>query len=148
MWSNNKACSVAAVMLAACMLASPVAWAGGGEIEITEGRKKACVEAQARFEKLYPDFRPESGVVIVKLYKYNFCPGNLTVKPGTKVRWVNVDRRTSHSVWLKDAGLEESQRMFPEEIWEHTFTKSGAYPYLCGPHWKQEDMRGFVKVVE
>ena len=90
----------------------------------------------------------DDGVVVVKLYKYTFCPLNVTVKPGTTVRWVNVDKRTSHSVWLKQAGVAESERFFPEEQWEFPFITPGEYPYLCGPHWDQEDMRGFVRVVE
>ncbi|MBT4940598.1 MAG: hypothetical protein HON14_15790 [Rhodospirillaceae bacterium] len=59
-----------------------------------------------------------------------------------------MHKRTSHSVWMKEANINESDRFFPEEIWQHTFTESGAYPYLCGPHWKEQDMRGFVKVTE
>ncbi len=142
MWSRNS------LLAAALMAIALPAFAGGGEVEVTAERKKICAKAEARFKKVFPDYKPEQGVVIVKLYKYNFCPTNLTVAPGTKVRWINVDRRTSHSVWMKEAGIEESERFFPEEIWEHTFTESGAYPYLCGPHWEQENMRGYVKVAE
>ncbi|MBT3702515.1 MAG: copper-binding protein, partial [Alphaproteobacteria bacterium] len=53
-----------------------------------------------------------------------------------------------HSVWLKQAGEAESERFFPEEQWEFPFITPGEYPYLCGPHWDQEDMRGFVRVVD
>lgn len=147
MWSRNNllACSAALAVIAG---SAAMASADEGEIKITEERKQACAEAAERFKELYPNFKPETGVVIVHAYKYNFCPVNLTVKKGMKVRWVNVEKRTSHSVWLKDAGVAESPRLFPEEIWEHTFTASGAYPYLCGPHWKQENMRGYVKVID
>ncbi|MBT6093746.1 MAG: copper-binding protein [Rhodospirillaceae bacterium] len=135
-------------LLAATLSAIALPAIAGGEVEVTEERKKACAKAEARFEKMFPDYKAEPGVVIVKLYKYNFCPANLTVKPGTTVRWINVDRRTSHSVWMKEAGIAESERFFPEEVWQHTFTESGAYPYLCGPHWEQENMRGYVKVAQ
>ncbi|MCW8970140.1 MAG: plastocyanin/azurin family copper-binding protein, partial [Rhodospirillales bacterium] len=60
--------------------------------------------------------------------------------------WINVDKRTSHSVWLKEAGKEESTRFFPEESWEIMFDEPGKYPYLCGPHWDQEKMIGTVTV--
>jgi len=123
------------------------ALAGGPEIEVTEERAKICAKAEKRYAKLYPDAK-DDGAVIVKLYKYNFCPPNLTVKKGTTVRWVNVDKRTSHSVWLKEAGVEESERFFPEEIWEFPFMATGDYPYLCGPHWDAEKMLGYVKVTE
>ena len=124
--------------------AKPVS-AAAGEIEITEDRAKACAKAEKRYAKLYPEAKKD-GTVIVKLYKYNFCPANVTIKSGTTVRWVNVDKRTSHSVWLKQAKIDESERFFPEEIWEFTFVSPGKYPYLCGPHWKDEGMRGFVNV--
>lgn len=127
-------------------MAAP-ALAGGPEIEITEDRAKACAKADKRYQELYPDAK-DDGAVIVKLYKYNFCPANVTVKVGDTVRWINVDKRTSHSVWLKDAGNEESERFFPEEQWEFTFMATGDYPYLCGPHWEKEDMIGYVKVTD
>lgn len=151
MWSRNR--TNTGLQSAAIVLALVVGGAGlvptiskAMEIEKTPERLAICETAEERYQELYPDAEETEGVVVVKLYKYTFCPLNLTVKKGTTVRWVNVDKRTSHSVWLKDAGLEESERFFPEEIWEHTFTEDGAYPYLCGPHWKDEDMRGFVKV--
>ncbi len=149
MWLRNSVLAVAMAAFAA-MVSWPfdAARAEDGEVEITEARRQACTAAAERFKELYPDFKPEPGVVIVLTYKYNFCPVNLTVKAGTRVRWVNVEKRTSHSVWLRDSGMAESPRLFPEEIWEHTFTASGAFPYLCGPHWKQENMRGYVKVIE
>ncbi|MBT4888476.1 MAG: copper-binding protein [Rhodospirillales bacterium] len=117
------------------------------EIEITPDRISACEKAQARYQELYPD-ADTSGVHVVLLHKYNFCPANLTVKAGETVRWINVDKRTSHSVWLKEAGSDESERFFPEEQWEYTFTMPGDYPYLCGPHWESDSMLGYVKVTQ
>ena len=134
----------ASAFIASALSASPVQ-AAGGEIEITPERAKICAKAEKRYASLYPD-APKDGVVIVKLYKYNFCPANITVKPGTTVRWVNVDKRTSHSVWLKEASVDESERFFPEETWQYTFENPGTFPYLCGPHWKEEGMKGFVRV--
>lgn len=148
MLSKNNRNLFYGILVAALAVVTVIRAAEAGEIKVTEDRQKVCAEAEKRFDKLFPDFKAEPGVVIVKLYKYNFCPANLSVKSGTKVRWINVDRRTSHSVWLKRAGLPESERFFPEEIWEHTFTQAGDYPYLCGPHWKDENMRGHVKVLE
>lgn len=121
------------------------ALSGDGPVEVTPERAKICAKADKQYAKLYPD-APDDGAVIVKLYKYNFCPANVSVKAGTTVRWVNVDRRTSHSVWLKEATVPESERFFPEESWQYTFENAGKYPYLCGPHWEKEGMLGFVKV--
>lgn len=116
--------------------------------EVTEDITKTCAEADERFNKVMGETKEEPDVVTVKLYKYTFCPPNIEVKKGTTVRWVNVDRRTSHSVWLKQADEAESERFFPEELWSYTFNESGKFPYLCGPHWKQEKMYGHVTVIQ
>lgn len=149
MSSNVKAVALtSAVVMVMAIMAAASAIANGGPVEVTEARAKACAKAQAAYEKLYPNALKDENVEIVLTYKYNFCPANVTVKVGTTVRWVNVDRRTSHSVWLKEAQIEESERFFPEEQWEYTFLTPGKYPYLCGPHWKDEEMIGYVEVVE
>lgn len=117
-------------------------------------REAICAQAQANFEafkNLPPDeaLPPAApGTVHVLMLKYTFCPSPLTVKKGTTVRFVNVEKRTSHSVWFKEAGKEESMRLFPVEFWEETFNTPGQYPYLCGPHWEQENMRGHITVTE
>lgn len=112
-----------------------------------EERKKICNDAEQRYQKLFGKPSAEEDVTIVKMYKYNFCPPQLEVKQGTTVRWVNVDRRTSHSVWLKEAGKPESDRLFSEEHTQMKFDLPvGEYPYLCGPHWKDDGMTGRVIV--
>ena len=114
-----------------------------------EERKKICTKAEERYQKLFGKPSADEDVTIVKMYKYTFCPHQLTVKKGTTVRWVNVDRRTSHSVWFKLAGKPESERLFSEEKVEMTFDMPvGEYPYLCGPHYKQEGMTGTVTVAD
>ncbi len=105
-----------------------------------------CAKADARYEEIKGNLPSDDGYTIVKLYKYTFCPKELTVKEGTKLRFVNVDKRTSHSVWFKEAGQEESERFFPEEYWEFPTTVKGTYPYLCGPHWEREGMIGTLIV--
>ena len=112
-----------------------------------EERIKICNEAEQRYQKLFGKPSAEEDVTIVKMYKYNFCPPQLEVKQGTTVRWVNVDRRTSHSFWLKEAGKPESDRLFSEEHTQMKFDLPvGEYPYLCGPHWKDDGMIGRVIV--
>ncbi len=114
-----------------------------------EEREKICTKAEERYQKLFGKPSADEDVTVVKMYKYTFCPHELTVKKGTTVRWINVDKRTSHSVWFKLAGKPESERLFSEEKVEMSFDMpAGEYPYLCGPHYKQEGMTGTVKVVE
>jgi plastocyanin len=82
-------------------------------------------------------------VVEVRIQQYMFLPEKLTVKAGTTVRWTNHEKRASHSIWFKDEGLPESERMLPGESWERTFDKPGTYPYTCGPH---PEMNAVVEV--
>ena len=114
---------------------------------LADDDKKAaiCAEAEERYVELFGAPSDEAdGVTIVKMYKYNFCPGELVVPVGTTVRWVNVDKRTSHSVIVPNE--PESDRAFPEETIEFTFLTEGDQVYLCGPHWETQKMIGMVTV--
>ncbi len=120
--------------------------------QMTEEKKQICQKAEQRYQKIYghpsSDLLKE-GIHVVKMYKYTFCPPQLTVRQGESVRWVNVDKRTSHSVWFRDEGKPESDRIFPdpEEKVEMKFDlPPGEYPYLCGPHWQSDGMIGKVIV--
>ncbi|UWQ89721.1 cupredoxin domain-containing protein [Rhodobacteraceae bacterium M382] len=106
-----------------------------------------CAEAEERYVEMFAAPSSEAeGVTVVTMYKYNFCPAQITVPVGTTVRWVNVDKRTSHSVLSPDAGMVESDRAFPEEHVEFTFLTPGDQNYLCGPHWETQNMIGMVTV--
>ncbi len=129
-------------LLAALGMASSPAYAGGDAEKIAE----ICAKADARYKEMFPDAKAEPGVQVVKMYKYTFCPPDLTVKAGTTLRYVNVEKRTSHSVWYKEDGKPESDRLFPEETVEIKLNKIGKHTYLCGPHWEKEDMIGKVRV--
>ena len=130
--------------LAVLGLVGTLAWSAGadGQSEV----EKICAEAEERYQELFGDQPLEDGVVVVKMYKYTFCPIDLEVKPGTKLRWINVDKRTSHSVWFKEQGQEESERLFPDEFVEMTMDEAGSFDYICGPHGDQEKMRASVTV--
>ncbi len=126
-------------LLPALLLLAAPAWA--------EDTAALCVEAEERYVELFG--QPSSAVEdadVVLMYKYTFCPAELTVKPGTTVRWVNVDKRTSHSVLLKDGSEPESDRLFPEETVDLTFLTPGPQDYLCGPHWETQNMIGMITV--
>ncbi|NJN39948.1 MAG: plastocyanin [Gammaproteobacteria bacterium] len=85
-----------------------------------------------------------SGTVEVIVDNYKYQPAELKVKVGTTVRWVNREKRTSHSViWLGPDGGYESDRFFPDESYERKFDKPGTFPYTCGPH---PEMKGVVIV--
>lgn len=110
---------------------------------------KLCADAEQRYVDMFGQPSSETeGVTVVKMYKYRFCPENLSVPVGTTVRWVNVDKRTSHTVHLNELGEPESDRLFPEETFEFTFLSSGSQQYLCGPHWETQEMIGMVTVTD
>ncbi len=83
--------------------------------------------------------------VEVSIEKYNYTPQEVTIRVGDTVKWVNREKRTSHSVLFPQEGGRESERMFPDESWQREFTQAGRYPYTCGPH---PEMKGVVIVVE
>jgi plastocyanin len=83
-------------------------------------------------------------VVEVRIEGYKYQPAEVSIKVGDSVRWVNREKRTSHSVvFPAEGGLEE--RMFPDESWLRHFDKAGRYDYHCGPH---PEMKGRVVVSE
>lgn len=84
-------------------------------------------------------------VLEVTIRDYTYDPPRLTVRRGDTVRWLNQEKRTSHSIYLTGAGAFESPRIFPGESWSHTFTEPGEQVYRCGPH---PEMEGRVMVTE
>jgi plastocyanin len=106
-----------------------------------------CDKAEKRYQKYFGKPSVNEPVTIVKMYKYTFCPAQVTIKQGESVRWINVDYATSHSTWFKQAGKSESERLFRKETSEMKFDlPPGDYPYLCGPHWESDGMLGKVTV--
>lgn len=123
-----------------------LAWGLPAKAE-NKGASAVCAEAEARYVDLFGQSSSDAeGVTVVTMYKYSFCPAHITVPAGTTVRWVNVDKRTSHSVIVP--GQPESDRAFPEEIIEYTFLEPGDQKYLCGPHWETQEMIGMVTVTD
>ena len=84
-------------------------------------------------------------VVEVRIENYKFVPAEISIKLGDSVRWVNREKRTSHSVVFPAENGLESERMFPDESWLRRFDKAGRYDYHCGPH---PEMKGSVVVAE
>lgn len=79
----------------------------------------------------------------VTIQEYRFSPAEVRIKAGDTVKWINREKRTSHSVLFPAENGLESERMFPQESWQRTFAQPGIYPYRCGPH---EEMKGVVVV--
>lgn len=84
-------------------------------------------------------------VTEVRIENYKYFPAEISIKAGDSVRWVNHEKRTSHSVVFPVENGLESDRMFPDESWLRRFDKTGRYDYHCGPH---PEMKGSIVVVE
>lgn len=115
------------------------------EAKLTPAEREAiCTEAAPRLRDWLADHPVAPGTVVVATWKEVFCPEKITVKAGEKVLFVNVEKRTSHSVWFKVDGRAESQRFFPDESLEQPADLAeGDHDYVCGPHpW----MRGKITV--
>lgn len=119
-----------------------------GISDAASDKEAVCKEAEERYQEMFGKPSSAEPHTVILMYEYTFCPTDIEVKQGTKVRWVNVDKRTSHSVWFKEAGEKESDRAFPEEHVEKTVELApGIYAYICGPHWEKRDMVAKLKVV-
>ena len=74
-----------------------------------------------------------------------FDSDDVTVTPGTTVRWVNqADIRHTvtpdgHEEW------DEAELTTSGQVFEHTFESEGEFPYFCVPHQAQ-GMTGIVRV--
>ena len=85
----------------------------------------------------------QTAEVDIKEYKYH--PAELKIKVGTTVKWINNEKRVSHSILFAGPGGFESDRIFPGESWQRVFDKPGTYAYSCGPH---PEMKGKIEVEE
>ncbi|MDO8518029.1 MAG: cupredoxin family copper-binding protein [bacterium] len=81
--------------------------------------------------------------ITVEIANMAFPSSTITVRPGTKVTWVNKDV-ARHNV-LADDGSFKTELIGRGESVSVTFQKEGAFSYYCGPH---PFMKGVVTVVE
>ncbi|KAB2845876.1 MAG: copper-binding protein [Hyphomicrobiaceae bacterium] len=115
--------------------------------QITPEQKEICKEADGRYREMFGKPPREEGLIVVLMYKYTFCPPQLSVKKGSLLRFVNVDKRTTHSVWFKDDGRPESVRLFSgEHVDVPADLTAGTHTFICGPHWELEKMVGTLAV--
>lgn len=85
-------------------------------------------------------------VVTIEILAYKFIPEEVTIKRGSTVRWINMEKRQFHNVWFREAGEEPGEYLFPEDTYERKFDTVGDFPYVCQPH--MDHMRGLIRVVE
>jgi plastocyanin len=76
--------------------------------------------------------RSNANAIEVKIDNYSFAPGDLTVKAGTTVSWVNHDD-VPHTVKAND-GSFKSKALDTDDKFTMTFDKPGVYEYYCSVH--------------
>jgi plastocyanin len=79
--------------------------------------------------------------VQVDIRKFAFSPQEITIPPGTTVRWINDDE-TPHTIAAENAGFT-SPGLDTGDGYEHTFDKEGDVTYFCSVH---PFMKGVVHI--
>ena len=86
-----------------------------------------------------------AAATIVEIDKFAFVPKELTVAPGTRVRWTNHDE-TPHTVTSQAIPKAfASKAMDTDDQYEFTFAKEGDFTYFCTVH---PMMTGIVHVTK
>src|SRR5215213_10258195 len=78
----------------------------------------------------------------VSIQNFSFKPANITIKRGTKVRWINKDS-TAHTATANNGRSFDSGRLRPGQSYAHTFKSAGKKPYHCEIY---PDMKGTITV--
>ena len=78
----------------------------------------------------------------VLIQNFSFKPAHITIKRGTKVRWINKDS-TAHTATANNGRSFDSGRLGKGQRYTHTFKSAGKKKYHCKIH---PDMRASVVV--
>ena len=76
------------------------------------------------------------------IQNFRFEPAHITIKRGTKVRWINKDR-AHHTATATKRKSFDSGRLGKGQRYTHTFKSTGKKQYFCEIH---PFMRGSVTV--
>jgi plastocyanin len=73
----------------------------------------------------------------VLIQDFTFKPAHITIKRGTKVRWINKDT-SPHTATANNGRSFDSGRLGKGQRYTHTFKSTGKKPYHCEihPHMK------------
>ena len=84
--------------------------------------------------------KPPTRTVVIQ--NFRFKPANITIKRGTKVRWINKDSAAHTATAINPRGFD-SGRLGKGQSYTHTFKSVGKKPYHCEIH---PHMRGRITV--
>jgi plastocyanin len=79
--------------------------------------------------------KPPTKTVLIQ--DFSFKPAQITIKRGTKVRWINKDI-SPHTATANNGRSFDSGRLAKGQSYTHTFKSVGKKPYHCEihPHMK------------
>ncbi len=75
----------------------------------------------------------EASAVRVEISHFTFAPGTLTVRPGTRVTWINRDDEP-HIVVSAGGQFPSSKALDTGDSYATVFDKPGTYAYFCSIH--------------
>ena len=78
----------------------------------------------------------------VLIQGFKFKPAHITIKRGTRVRWINKDS-VKHTATANNGRSFDSGLLRKGQRYSHTFKRAGKKPYHCEPH---PHMKGSVTV--
>jgi len=78
----------------------------------------------------------------VLIQNFSFKPAHITIKRGTRVRWINRDS-TAHTATANKKSSFDSGRLGKGQSYTHTFKRVGKKPYHCKIH---SHMKGRITV--
>ena len=79
----------------------------------------------------------------VLIQGFRFKPAHITIKRGTRVRWINKDSAPHTATAINPRRSFDSGRLGKGQRYSHTFNRAGKKRYLCKIH---PHMRGSVVV--
>ena len=78
----------------------------------------------------------------VVIQDFSYKPAHITIRPGTKVIWINKDT-APHTATAKNGKSFDSGLLRAGKRYSHTFKSAGKKPYFCKIH---PHMKGSVTV--
>jgi plastocyanin len=109
----------------------------GGSIGLAAGALAGCFSERAATAPAegvcsFPITEGVPGSTIVVIQDFAFGPGDVRVRAGERVTWINCDTDTHTST--ADAGVWASPSLIPGEAFTQAFPTAGEFPYHCEPH--------------
>ncbi|NIP80310.1 MAG: hypothetical protein GWM90_14230 [Gemmatimonadetes bacterium] len=118
----------------------------GLELASGQARRAVSVPSGGRATATFVLVTAAGNVVEITLTSgLRFDPAEVTIEPGTTVRWVNgasifhTITPDGHSEWTRATMSSQG------EVFTHTFDATGSFPYLCEPH-ESSGMTGTITV--